>query len=315
VDGVRRGRNRGQGSVVCYGSVEFQAPAARSRARTASWVNVAGYISLGVWSVIGSWRQHPLFGVLSGLVYLELALAVVRVGTFTGEIVYQQSLAKRIATPLVGLCARAGCRLPRVVIRDDTIRAACVRSGRRGPLLLVLSKPFLDMVDDSELRAILAHEVSHIARDDLAAAKFRAQAAGVAVGISAAVVIAVTTGSKVIVPVYLAGFTVLTVLLVAGSSLFNRRLEWRADGEGAWLADDPEHLASSLRKAHAFSQDARRRIYGPLPWRWLLSPLSWQLPSHPPMTRRITRLEQLAAARTRRMISLTGPAPSSGGSE
>lgn len=62
------------------------------------------------------------------------------------------------------------------------------------------------------------------------------------------------------------------------------------------LAGDPPALASALGVAHDFSEEARTRIYGRRPWRWLLSPLSWRMPTHPPMDKRIARLNEMELA-------------------
>lgn len=80
--------------------------------------------------------------------YLELTLAVFRVSTLVGGVVYREELAERIAPLLEDLCTRAACSLPRVVIRDGAVRVAEVRKAR-GRALLVLSDHYVDRVDDS----------------------------------------------------------------------------------------------------------------------------------------------------------------------
>jgi heat shock protein HtpX len=210
-------------------------------------------------------------------------------------VLYSDALAGRIAPLLEELCTRAACTTPKVVIRDDAMRAACVRK-HRGRLLLVLSGSYLDRVDDRELRAVLAHEVVHIARDDLHWVKVRLWASLVFAGAGCVAVLALA-GGGVPLPVY--GAAAILSLMVAnvGLSTFNRRLERRADMDGASLCDDPIALAGALGIAKAFSDEARQRLFGPRPWRWILSPLSWRMPTHPPMPDRIHQLRELAAIR------------------
>lgn len=230
------------------------------------------------------------------MVFLELGLAAIRLATLTGVVIYRDDLAKRIAPPVLELCSRAGCGLPKVVLRNDAIRAACVRRGRER-VLLILSVPFLDTVDDRQLRAILAHEVIHIARNDLRWAKARAS---VTLLVTAAAGIGVWhfEPGGVVLPVYMAAGVVAAMVAQVSLSVLNRPLERRADAEGALLCGDPAGLAGALGTAHAFSEQARLRVHGARPWRWLLSPLSWQMPSHPPMAERLRRLQDLSAAKT-----------------
>jgi heat shock protein HtpX len=209
---------------------------------------------------------------------------------------YGEELAGRIAPVLEDLCTRADCSTPKVVIRDDAVRAACVRKSR-GRLLLVLSGSYLDRVDDRELRAVLAHEVVHIARDDLHWVKVRLWVCLVFAGAASVAVVALA-GGDVAPPVYGAAGILALIVANVGLSTFHRRLERRADLEGASLCGDPIALASALGIAKAFSDEARRRLFGPRPWRWILSPLSWRMPTHPPMSDRIRQLRELAAIRS-----------------
>jgi len=283
--------SNGEPSAVRFRGVEFQPPRGRMRFRGRLWFNSVYFLALGVWAVAGSWHQHRVLGLVAGLVYLELTLAVFRVSTLVGGVVYREELGERIAPVLEDLCTRAACSLPKVVIRDDAVRAASVRKSR-GRVLLVLSGPYVDQVDDRQMRAVLAHEVVHIARDDLNWAKARvwlsltfAAAGGITLGSLA--------GGDLVLPVYGAAGLVALMVANVGLSTFNRRLERRADMEGASLCGDPAALASALGVAKTFSDEARLRLFGPRPWRWILSPLSWRMPTHPPMSDRILRLSEL----------------------
>lgn len=185
----------------------------------------------GLWALAGSWHNHPVLGVTAAVVYLELGLASLRVASLSGGVVYNEELAQRIAPVLVGLCNKAGCQLPRVIIRDDAIGAACVRSARRR-VLLVVSKPFVDRVDDRQLRAILAHEVVHIARRDLTSVKTRMWVAFV-FAIVGVIALEASGWGGAIYPEYVAAFVVVFTASQVALSILNRPLETRADAEGA----------------------------------------------------------------------------------
>jgi heat shock protein HtpX len=240
--------------------------------------------------------RQPVTTVLTSGLHRHNWRAQVCRGRVTVEGRRRLAVAGRIAPVLEDLCTRADCSTPKVVIRDDAVRAACVRKSR-GRLLLVLSGSYLDRVDDRELRAVLAHEVVHIARDDLHWVKVRLWVCLVFAGAASVAVVALA-GGDVAPPVYGAAGILALMVANVGLSTFHRRLERRADLEGASLCGDPIALASALGIAKAFSDEARRRLFGPRPWRWILSPLSWRMPTHPPMSDRIRQLRELAAIRS-----------------
>jgi heat shock protein HtpX len=265
-------------------------------ARGRLWFFSLYFLALGGWAVVGSWHRNRVLGLVAGVVFLELTSLTLRASMLVGGAVDPEGQAERIAPLLEGLCAKAACAVPKVAIRDGAVRVAAVRPGRDRQLLLVLSAPYVQQVDDRQLGAILAHEVVHIARDDLGWAKIRMWASLLFAVVGAIAVGAAAGGyHRVAFPVYLASGAVALFVANAVFSTLNRRLERRADVEGAALCNDPAGLASALGVAEAFSNDFRRRLYAPWPWRWILFPVSWRMPSHPPMSERVRRLRDLAS--------------------
>lgn len=293
----RRRRRRAATAVALPGgrSVTFEAPA-RRRLRDRRRVQLNGLIfaGYGIWAALLTVHGAPVLGPVAAVVFLELALASLRVSAVTGTTVTDEDSVARVAPLLDELCARAGSAVPTVVLRDDTVRAAAVR-GRRTHTTLVLSRPFVRRVDDAALRALLAHEVVHLVRDDLSAARRRAVVALlVGIGLAGASTAWAHLPGIEGLPIWLAAILAGVMAARAGLSLLNRPRERRADLEGARLCGDPGALARALAEAQALSEETRARLYGPAPWRWLLSPLSWRMPSHPPMASRIALLRSLA---------------------
>lgn len=281
--------------------------------------NAALFAVYGLWAVGIAAAGHVVLGALAAFVLLELSLAAVRISDITGRVVTDERVAARMAPILDDLCRRAGCAAPRVVLRDDVTRAAAVRRRRRRgtrprtmaaratttgardreqKVDLLLSRPFVDKVDDARLRALVAHELVHVVRHDLRFARRRGLVASIG-GITLAVAagIALADGFNDI-PVSLAAAIVGSLAVNVLLSPLNRRREVRADVEGARLSGDPGALADALLVAHAQSNETRDRLFGHPPWRWILSPLSWRMPTHPRMATRIARLRSLAATPT-----------------
>lgn len=282
---MARGGRRAQPIIV--DSVSFQPSQAGSVVGARKWLRALYMLAFAIWSIAAGWHRYPWLGVVAALFYLEFGLAGLRLATLTGSTVFSDELSQRIAPPVVELCAKAGCAQPRVVIRDDAVRAASVRAGRGGARLVV-SQQFAASVDDRQLRALLAHEVVHVARGDLKWAWARLVLSMVLAGAGTLALAAIVPGLAY--PIAVASFALAAFLSQVLLAFFNRNLERRADSEGAQLAADPAGLAGALRMAQRFTDDARATIYGSGPWKWLLWPLSWRLPTHPPMEERIAGL-------------------------
>jgi Zn-dependent protease with chaperone function len=185
------------------------------------------------------------------------------------------------------------------MLRNDSLRAAGVQRGRgtRRPTL-ILSVEFARRVDDDSLRALLAHEVVHIVHGDLRSARWRSLVACIVAGFAFGFTLAATDphGRGIPeLPAWAAAFTAALILALAALSPLNRPREARADREGAALCGDAAALARALGEAGRLSDETRNRLLGPLALRVLLAPVSWRLPTHPPLPRRIAELEAAAA--------------------
>ena len=238
--------------------------------------------------------DHSVLEGVSAVVLLEVGLAAARIASVSGRVVVDEELAQRVGALLPELCAAAGCAIPTVALRDDAVRVAAVRPGRDVPML-VLSRPYALRVADGELRALIAHEIAHLVHHDLRAARWRGPVAaltGLALAIGA--VRFADTNLLGGAPIWAAAYTVGALAGLAAVSPLNRWRELRADRDGALLAGDPNALIRALQSANVISAEMRATVYGRPPLRWILSPMSWRLPSHPPLAVRVARLRSLA---------------------
>ena len=278
---------------LLYGPISFHGPQSRTRAVSGARFFAIYMVAVGVWALAAGWHREHVLAALAALTYFEVALSGVRGSMLVGDVVYDESQVRRIAQPLFELCGRADCQPPTVVVRNDRIRGAAVRVSQ-GEKQLVFSGVLVDRLNDRQLRAIIAHEVAHLASGDLAGVRRRG-VAGIAIGLAGAVVIGELIGYRsAYSPLYGAGFLWAFLLSRFPLSLLNRRLEIRADEKGAALAGDPVGEAEALTIADALVTEARREIASRY-WRSLLflSPLRWRLPSHPSINDRLARLDRL----------------------
>lgn len=169
--------------------------------------------------------------------------------------------------------------------------------GNRRQSAIVLSDGLLRELVPREIAGILAHEIAHIAHDDL-------RVMGLADLVSRLTTLYAIAGQGLlllVLPAWVGGYAEiswLALLLLATSPWLtllaqlglSRLREFHADHKAAWLTGDPLGLASALAKVELTGRS----------WRSLLLP-GWGKPqprwlrSHPPTAERISRLASMEA--------------------
>jgi heat shock protein HtpX len=245
----------------------------------------------GVWSAALATQGRAILGVTSALVLFEFALANWRLAGITRGAADDLPLAERVAPLLRQLCYQARCDVPRVSLRADAVRTAAVIWSRRRPVL-ILSCEFGHRLTDDELRGILAHEVAHLAYGDLDAARQRGRFAYGAslLAVIATMAVVPNVNGLLPLPIWLGMWIIGSVMGRLVVAPLNRPRETRADAYAAVLCADPEAVGRALEEVRATSERTRSALFGRPPLSWLLAPVSWRMPSHPPMAQRIARL-------------------------
>lgn len=180
------------------------------------------------------------------------------------------------------LSARARAPMPRIYVSPT--RAATAFAVGRTPARagLCCTEGLLALLDERELRAVIAHELSHVRNRDTLPSSTAGSAASLAL-------------VAFLPPV---AATIVRLATAPGR-------EYGADADAARITGDPLALAAALRKLDA---STRRLVLPPerdivaVSHAMIAPPLEYRgnarlFATHPPMAERVARLEQLAGYR------------------
>lgn len=176
------------------------------------------------------------------------------------------------------------------------------RSPRKA--VVCCTSGILALLDERELRGVLAHELMHVYNRDILTSSVAAAMAGLLT--SAAQVLLYGSGRGRGNPLVLVGMLMMALLAPLGGALIrmaiSRTREFDADADGAALSGDPLALADALRKisdgadAHPLRPDRDLVNVAPMmianPFRG--AGVAKMFATHPPMSERVKRLEAQA---------------------
>jgi len=216
---------------------------------------------------------------------------------------------KRVYNLVENLCISTGMTVPKINIIDDDSLNAFASGINTGTFSVSLSKGIIDKLNDEELEAVIAHELTHIRNRDVRLLIISIVFVGIFAFISEGIFRTMQFGGTgrgkkdgggaIIVALLLALFGYLIASLFRFA--LSRKREYLADAGSAELTRRPLALASALRK---ISEDptieaVKRKDVAQM---FIENPqvkggkssvsLSSLFATHPPITKRIEILEQ-----------------------
>lgn len=295
------------------------------RVKTAALFAVIVGIFLAIGALVGEYLFQGSW--LAGLaVFFGLSLILNLVSYFgadrivlwsTGAKIVAPSEVPRLATVVAELAPRFGLVAPRLaLVPTQTPNAfATGRDERRA--VVAVTEGLLRLVDDRELRAVLAHELAHIRDRDVLLMTFAATLAG-AIGYAAQVVVFSMlfggNNNRNGVNPFLLLIAAITapIAAMAVQLAISRSREFRADEVGARLADDPDALASALEKLETMNRrrpmnvgsPAQSSLYIVNPFRGVT--FASLFSTHPSTAERVRRLRAMHRDYTYR-VDVRGP--------
>jgi heat shock protein HtpX len=278
--------------------------------RIKTWVLIAALGGLFV--LIGQW----VGGGQGALIALVIAFAFnfamywfsdrIAIATSRAKPVTEQEMADyyRIVRELT---QAKGMPMPRLYVSEMAQPNAFATGRNEHHAAVAVTRGLLQVVDEREMRAVLSHEISHVANHDILIGSI---AAGIAMSITFIARFALFFGGGDERNNPFGPFAFLIAWILAPLAAFviqaavSRSRESQADESGAHLSHDPLALASALAKLDAYS----KRIPAPASvgpaeaHLFIVNPLTGRrvqfanlFSTHPPTQARIARLQQIAA--------------------
>jgi heat shock protein HtpX len=276
--------------------------------RVKTWILIAGLggLFVAVGALIGG-RSGATFALVIALVF-NLAMY-----WFSGSIAIRSTRSKPASEqeyPQLHAIVRelAGINrmpMPEIYV-SDMMQPNAFATGRNPKNAKVsVTKGILQILDERELRGVLAHELSHVANRDILVSSV---AAAIGTAISYLAYMAFWFGGDddeggsplVMLVAWIFAPLAAAVIQMAVS----RSREYQADESGAILSHDPDALASALLKLEQASRqvpapaslkpsEAHLFIVNPLRGGGATKSFAGLFSTHPPTTERVARLQQV----------------------
>ena len=275
--------------------------------RLKTWILIAALGGLFV--VIGS-----IWGVQGAVLGLAIALVFnVAMYWWSGSIAVRTTRSKPVTEEeypelyriVRELAAADHLPMPQIYVSDMTQPNAFATGRNPENAKVAVTKGILQILDDRELRGVLAHELSHVRNRDILIGSV---AAAIGMSITLLARFAFFFGGSDDNRGGGIGLLLAWVLAPIAAAIIqmavSRSREYQADESGAYLSHDPAALASALRKLEV----ATKQVPAPASLSpaeahlFIMNPLTGRRGSgfgnlfstHPPTEQRIERLQAIA---------------------
>ena len=256
-----------------------------------------GNTSITYW-VIGGAAVYALIQY-----YAASALAV----AMTGAQQIEKSDNPRLYRVVENLSITLGIQMPKVYIINDSAPNAFATGRDPKHAIVAATTGLLDIMDDRELAAVMAHEMGHVQNYDIRVSMIAFGLVS-AIGILSDVVIRMlffggdnrnSNSNPIVLVVGIVVVILAPIAAIIVQTAISRQREYLADATGAMTTRDSDGMASALEKLQAFGKPMQKQSSSTAQL-FISNPLkpgffSKLFSSHPPLEDRIKRLRDNAS--------------------
>lgn len=282
-----------------------------TRNKIKSWIIILGFVlfvglltwflgaSSNSWGLtIGALIGASIYALVMYFAGSKISLAV------NGAKEIQKQDNPRLWRIVENLAITEGLPMPRVYIMDDPAPNAFATGRNPQHAAVCATSGILEIMDDTELEGVFAHEMGHVKNYDIRVSMIAA-ALSVVVSFIADMLLHMTffrssddeDTSPLMVVFAVVGALLAPLIATLIQLAITRRREYLADATGALATRYPEGLASALEKIAAYGSATKRQntatahlfFANPLRGRGLMNLFS----THPPIEDRIRRLREM----------------------
>jgi heat shock protein HtpX len=273
------------------------------------------YILMALLTILLVWIGS-LMGGRNGAIYALIFAGVMNFGVywFSDRIVLKMYRAQAVTEAqepslyriVRELALRSGIPMPKVYIIPQDAPNAFATGRNPQHAAVAVTAGIMKLLNEEELKGVLAHELSHIRHRDILIGTIAATIAGAISMIASLARWGAMFGgddregggmAQLVVMLVLTTLASIAALLI--QLAISRSREYHADEGGAQLAGNPLYLARALAKLDAGTKRIPMQVNPSTAHMFIVSPLTRKgvqslFSTHPPIEERIRRLEQMA---------------------
>jgi heat shock protein HtpX len=203
------------------------------------------------------------------------------------------------------LALRGGIPMPKVYVIPQDAPNAFATGRNPQHAAVAVTTGIMKLLNEEELKGVLAHELSHIRHRDILIGTIAATIAGAISMIASLARWGAIFGgddreggaAQLVIMLVLTTLASIAALLI--QLAISRSREYHADEGGAQLAGNPLYLARALAKLDAGTKRIPMQVNPSTAHMFIVSPLTRKgvqglFSTHPPIEKRIERLEHMA---------------------
>ncbi|CAN5253574.1 zinc metalloprotease HtpX [soil metagenome] len=262
-------------------------------------------------------------GLLAGYVYDSWTITITVLVASIGYAIIQYFAASRLAVSMAGgheiqkadnprlyrivenIAITDGLPMPKVVIVNDPAPNAFATGRDPAHAYVAATTGLLDIMEDSELEGVMAHEMGHVQNYDIRVSMI-VYGLVVAVGFIADLFLRFAFfgrgndrggNNPIVLVLGLVAMIVAPLVAAVVQAAVSRQREYLADATSALTTRNPDALASALQKLADYGRPMRRQN-STMSHLWISNPttpgiMARLFSTHPPLPDRIARLQKI----------------------